>query len=131
MINKIIECKTITHKSDIKENNIKNKSDKNNLIIDTNNKITNSTEYFTKNNKTETNEDNYIKNRKNIFPNVTNVTTGNNFHKRNFILNIRNTPKKDIEIWKSKLITLIHKYKEVIPENTIYSSLIDIIHALK
>ena len=131
MINKIMEYKTITHKSDIKENNIKNKNNKNNLIIDTNNKITNSTEYFTKNNKTETNEDSYIKNRKNIFPNVTNVTTENNFRKRDFVLNIRNTLKKDIEIWKRKLITLIHKYKEVIPENTIYSSLIDIIHALK
>ena len=131
MINKIMEYKTITHKSDIKENSIKNKNNKNKLIIDTNNKITNSTEYFTKNNKTESNEDKYIKNKNNIFPNVNNIITENNFHKRNFELNIKNTLKKDIDIWKSKLISLIHKYKEVIPENTIYSSLIEIIHALK
>ena len=88
-----------------------------------NNKLlTNSTQYFTKNNRTESTDENYI---------INTEYKDDNFHKRNFEMNIINTLKKDIEIWKNKLISLIKKYKEVIPENSIYFSLIEIIEALK
>ena len=144
MINKILEYKTTTHRSSFRENSFKNKNNKNNFLIDinntnnikttsnktTNNKIiTNSTEYVTKNNKTET-DDNNIKNYS-INQNIINTEFNDNFHKRNFEINIINTLKKDIEILKNKLIVLIKKYKRVIPENKIYSSLIEIIEALK
>jgi hypothetical protein len=111
MLNKISEYKTITHKSSEKIIPQK-KFKKNNLVIDTN-----STYYKTKNNKTETNEE-FIKDK--II-----------FKKRDYEMNIINILKKDIEIWKSKLINLIKKSKEVIPDNKIYFSLIDIINVLK
>ena len=111
MLNKISEYKTITHKSSEKIIPQK-KFKKNNLFIDTN-----STYYKTKNNKTETNEE-FIKDK--II-----------FKKRDYEMNIINILKKDIEIWKSKLINLIKKSKEVIPDNKIYFSLIDIINVLK
>jgi len=139
MFNKILEYKTMTHRTEIKENSFRNKNNRNNnLLLPNNNNnnilttysnynnkiITNSTEYFTKNNRTESNEDNYIKN-------INTEYNSDNFHKRNFEMNIINTLKKDIEIWKNKLISLIKKYKEIFPENDIYFSLIQIIEALK
>ena len=140
MVSKITEYKTITHRSNIKQkSNIiaKNKNIKNkkNLLIDINtyispinNKIiTNSTEYLTKNNNTELNDENY----KIYNTHINHITENNKFNKRNFELNTIYTLKKDIEIWKSKLIALIKKYKEVIPENKIYISLLEIIIALK
>ena len=136
MINRILEYKTMTHRTERKENTFKNKNNKNNnLILNMNNNIkttysnynnnkllTNSTQYFTKNNRTESTDENYI---------INTEYKDDNFHKRNFEMNIINTLKKDIEIWKNKLISLIKKYKEVIPENSIYFSLIEIIEALK
>ena len=128
MLNKIMEYKAMTHRS-----HINNKNKKNDLLLEMNNKyttgnkITNFTEYNnTKNNKTESSDDNFKKFNNNYFE-----ITEDNFHKRNFKLNIINTLKKDIDIWKNKLILLIKKYKEVIPENQIYLSLIEIINALK
>ena len=133
MINKIMEYKTMTHRSHIKEEiNNKNKNKKTNLLIEINNnnttgnRITNYTEYITKNNKTESNDD-IFKKHKNNFLDI----TEDNFHKRNFEINIINVLKKDIDMWKNKLMVLIRKYKEAIPENQIYSSLIEIINALK
>ena len=133
MINKIMEYKTMTRRSHIKEEiNNKNKNKKTNLLIDINNnnttgnRITNYTEYITKNNKTESNDD-IFKKHKNNFLDI----TEDNFHKRNFEINIINVLKKDIDMWKNKLMVLIRKYKEAIPENQIYSSLIEIINALK
>ena len=143
MRNKINEYKTLTHtqRSIYKKNSknkIKNQKNKNNLFLDINNNIiynsnnkinTNSTEYITKNNKTESTDNNYLikNNNKNI-----NITTeSSKFNTRNFEINTINTLKKDIEIWKIKLVSLVRKYKETIPENKIYSSLIEIIDALK
>jgi len=132
MLNKIMEYKTMTHRSHIKSDNINNKNKKNDLLIEINNnnttgnKITNYTEYITKNNKTESSDDNFKKFKNNYLD-----ISEDNFHKRNFELNIMNVLKKDIDIWKNKLILLIRKYKEVIPENQIYLSLIEIINALK
>ena len=143
MTNKINEYKTLTHtqRSIYKKNSknkIKNQKNKNNLFLDINNNIiynsnnkinTNSTEYITKNNKTESTDNNYLikNNNKNI-----NITTeSSKFNTRNFEINTINTLKKDIEIWKIKLVSLVRKYKETIPENKIYSSLIEIIDALK
>ena len=132
MQNKIMEYKTMTHRSSKIPDNINNKNKKNDLLIEINNnnttgnKITNYTELYTKNNKTESSDNNYKNNQNNYLD-----ITQDNFHKRNFELNIKNTLKKDIDIWKNRLVLLIRKYKEVIPENQIYLSLIEIINALK
>ena len=144
MVNKIMEYKASTHTSNFKESSFKNKNNKNehNLLIDINNSnnikttsnnthnklMTNSTHYLTKNNKTESNEENY---KKNCFNNIINTEYNDNFHKRNFETNIIATLKKETEYWKNKLIILVKKYKETIPDNKIYSSIIEIIEALK
>ena len=144
MVNKIMEYKASTHTSNFKESSFKNKNNKNehNLLIDINNSnnikttsnnthnklMTNSTHYLTKNNKTESNEENY---KKNSFNNIINTEYNDNFHKRNFETNIIATLKKENEYWKNKLIILVKKYKETIPDNKIYSSIIEIIEALK
>ena len=145
MVNKIMEYKASTHTSNFKESSFKNKNNKNenNLLIETNNTnniktttsnthnklMTNSTQYLTKNNKTESNQENR---KKNIFDqNIINNEYNDNFHKRNFEINTITTLKKEIEYWRNKLFSLVKKYKEVIPDNKIYSSIIEIIEALK
>ena len=145
MVNKIMEYKTSTHTSNFKESSFKNKNNKNenNLLIETNNTnniktttsnthnklMTNSTQYLTKNNKTESNQENHKKNSFN--QNIINTEYNDNFHKRNFEINTITTLKKEIEYWRNKLFALVKKYKEVIPDNKIYSSIIEIIEALK
>ena len=120
-----------------KNSNIKNQNKKNILLLNINNRTTtnnilgtNSTEFITKNNKTESNDENYNSIKYNTQRNL-NTENNNKFNKRNFELNIINTLKKDIEIWKTKLIILIKKSHSTIPENIIYSSLMQIIEALK
>ena len=145
MVNKIMEYKASTHTSNFKESSFKNKNNKNenNLLIETNNTnniktttsnthdklMTNSTQYLTKNNKTESNKENHKKNSFN--QNIINTEYNDNFHKRNFEINTITTLKKEIEYWRNKLFALVKKYKEVIPDNKIYSSIIEIIEALK
>ena len=145
MVNKIMEYKASTHTSNFKESSFKNKNNKNenNLLIETNNTnniktttsnthnklMTNSTQYLTKNNKTESNQENHKKNSFN--QNIINTEYNDNFHKRNFEINTITTLKKEIEYWRNKLFALVKKYKEVIPDNKIYSSIIEIIEALK
>ena len=51
--------------------------------------------------------------------------------KRNYEKNIIEVLKKDIEIWKSKILTIINKYKESIPDNQLYSSLTEIVESLR
>jgi hypothetical protein len=61
-------------------------------------------------------------------------TEGNldNFkRKRNYEKNVISVLKKDIEIWNAKIMNIINKYKESIPDNQIYYSLTDIVEELK
>ena len=51
--------------------------------------------------------------------------------KRNYEKNVINALKKDIEIWNSKIINIINKYKESIPDNQIYYSLTEIVEELR
>jgi len=51
--------------------------------------------------------------------------------KRNYEKNIINVLKKDIEIWNNKIINIINKYKESIPDNQIYYSLTEIVEVLR
>ena len=51
--------------------------------------------------------------------------------KKNYEQNIINVLKKDIEIWKNKIVNIVNKYKDNIPDNEIYSSLTKIVEALR
>ena len=51
--------------------------------------------------------------------------------KRNYEKNIIDVLKKDIELWNSKILNIVNKYKETIPDNKIYYSLTEIVEALK
>ena len=51
--------------------------------------------------------------------------------KRDYERNIINVLKKDIEIWNNKIINIINKFRETIPDNQIYYSLTDIVEALR
>ena len=51
--------------------------------------------------------------------------------KRNYEKNIIDVLKKDIEIWNSKILYIVNKYKETIPDNQIYYSLTEIVEALR
>ena len=50
---------------------------------------------------------------------------------RNSEQNIINVLKKDIEIYNNKILYVVGKYKEVIPDNEIYDSLTEIIEVLR
>ena len=65
---------------------------------------------------------------------ITSRTDGNVVNikrKRNYEKNIIDVLKKDIEIWNSKIINIINKYKESIPDNQIYYSLTEIVETLR
>ena len=65
---------------------------------------------------------------------ITSRTDGNVVNiirKRNYEKNIIDVLKKDIEIWNSKIINIINKYKESIPDNQIYYSLTETVEALR
>lgn len=51
--------------------------------------------------------------------------------KKNYEKNIINVLRKDIEIWKNKIVNIVNKYKDNIPDNEIYSSLTKIVEALR
>jgi uncharacterized protein YlxP (DUF503 family) len=51
--------------------------------------------------------------------------------KKNYEQNIINVLQKDIEIWKNKIVNIVNKYKDNIPDNEIYSSLTKIVEALR
>ena len=51
--------------------------------------------------------------------------------KKNYEKNIINVLRKDIEIWKNKIVNIINKYKDNIPDNEIYSFLTKIVEALR
>lgn len=51
--------------------------------------------------------------------------------KRNYEKNIIDVLRKDIEIWKSKIINIVNKYNESIPDNQIYDSLTEIVEVLR
>ncbi len=51
--------------------------------------------------------------------------------KRNYEKNIIDVLRKDIEIWKSKIINVVNKYNESIPDNKIYDSLTEIVEVLR
>lgn len=58
--------------------------------------------------------------------NITNIK-----RKKNYEKNIINVLQKDIEIWKNKIVNIVNKYKDNIPDNEIYSSLTKIVEALR
>jgi hypothetical protein len=65
---------------------------------------------------------------------ITSRTDGNVVNiirKRNYEKNIIDVLKKDIEIWNNKIINIINKYKESIPDNQIYYSLTETVEALR
>ena len=86
-------------------------------------------------NKTER-EEHKIKDLK-LFPinnEVISMTEGNIDgikRKRNYEKNIIYVLKKDIEIWNNKIINIINKYKESIPDNQIYHALTEIVEILR
>lgn len=58
--------------------------------------------------------------------NITNIK-----RKKDYEKNIINVLQKDIEIWKNKIVNIVNKYKDNIPDNEIYSSLTKIVEALR
>ena len=86
-------------------------------------------------NKTER-EEHKVKDLK-LFPinnEVISMTEGNIDgikRKRNYEKNIIYVLKKDIEIWNNKIINIINKYKESIPDNQIYHALTQIVEILR
>ena len=65
---------------------------------------------------------------------ITSRTDGNVVNikrKRNYEKNIIDVLKKDIEIWNSKIINIINKYKESISDIQIYYSLTEIVETLR